>query len=111
MTQKFKDLKKKNYKWIIFSVVNPDGYKYAFEGNQPSAESDIETKQFINFLQENLVVNTIKTFIVLYSYSQMITFPYGHTVDYAENYEDHLSIGRKASEKIKKSIRRHLQKW
>lgn len=131
-----------NYNWIIFPVVNPDGYKYSFEGDRmwrknrelfgicrgvdlnrnfpfhwnttgssgdpcrydysgPSAASEMETKQLIKYLQENLVAINIKTFIALHSYSQMIMFPYGHTADHVENYDDLSAIGRKASEKIK----------
>ncbi|XP_011209366.2 zinc carboxypeptidase [Bactrocera dorsalis] len=131
-----------NYNWIILPIVNPDGYKYTFEGDRmwrknrelfgicrgvdlnrnfpfhwnstgssgdpcrydysgPSAASEMETKQLIKFLQENLILNNIKTFISLHSYSQMIMFPYGHTADHVENYDDLSAIGRKASEKIK----------
>lgn len=132
----------KGYNWIILPVVNPDGYKYTFEGDRmwrknrelfgicrgvdlnrnfpfhwnstgssgdpcrydysgPSAASEKETNQLMKFLQENLIVNNIKTFISLHSYSQMIMFPYGHTADHVENYDDLSAIGRKASEKIK----------
>ncbi|XP_017476755.1 PREDICTED: zinc carboxypeptidase-like [Rhagoletis zephyria] len=130
------------YNWIIFPVVNPDGYKYTFEGDRmwrknreifgicrgvdlnrnypfhwnttgtsgdpcrydysgPAAASETETKRLIKFVQENLLSENIKTYIALHSYSQMIMFPYGHTADRVENYDDLTAIGKKASEKIK----------
>ncbi|XP_004536162.1 zinc carboxypeptidase [Ceratitis capitata] len=131
------------YNWIVFPVMNPDGYTYTFNGDRmwrknrelfgicrgvdlnrnypfhwnttgtsgdpcrydyagPAAGSEVETKRLIQFLRDNVAINnTIKTFISLHSYSQMIMFPYGHTAVRVDNYNDLTEIGRKASEKIK----------
>ncbi|KAH8278581.1 hypothetical protein KR018_005450, partial [Drosophila ironensis] len=128
--------------WLIFPTVNPDGYRYSFQGDRmwrknralfgicrgvdlnrnfpfhwnvtgasgdpcrydysgPSAGSEVETQRMVQFLEQHVQADRIKTFIALHSYSQMIMFPYGHTPERVDNYQDLKEIGQLAAKRIK----------
>ncbi|XP_016989180.2 zinc carboxypeptidase [Drosophila rhopaloa] len=128
--------------WLIFPTVNPDGYRYTFEGDRmwrknralfgicrgvdlnrnfpfhwnvtgasgdpcrydysgPSAGSELETQRIVQFLEQHIQSDRIRTFIALHSYSQMIMFPYGHSAKRVDNYQDLTEIGQLAAQRIK----------
>ncbi|XP_020808940.1 zinc carboxypeptidase [Drosophila serrata] len=132
----------RSYNWLIFPSVNPDGYRYTFQGDRmwrknralfgicrgvdlnrnfpfhwnvtgasgdpcrydysgPSAGSEVETQRIVQFLEQNVHSERIRTFISLHSYSQMIMFPYGHSAERVENYQDLKEIGQLAAQRIK----------
>ncbi|KAH8280840.1 hypothetical protein KR054_000678, partial [Drosophila jambulina] len=132
----------RSHNWLIFPSVNPDGYRYTFQGDRmwrknralfgicrgvdlnrnfpfhwnvtgasgdpcrydysgPSAGSEVETQRIVQFLEQNFQSQRIRTFISLHSYSQMIMFPYGHTPERVENYQDLKEIGQLAAQRIK----------
>jgi len=127
--------------WYIFPTVNPDGYRYTFQGDRmwrknralfgicrgvdlnrnfpfhwnvtgasgdpcrydysgPSAGSEVETQRMTEFIKERVESERIRTFISLHSYSQMIMFPYGHSAERVDNYQDLKEIGQLAAKKI-----------
>ncbi|XP_039601192.1 carboxypeptidase B2 isoform X1 [Polypterus senegalus] len=51
----------------------------------PFPESELETKAVAQFLRRNK--HTIKLYISIHSYSQMLLFPYSYTMNKAENHE------------------------
>lgn len=50
-----------------------------------SAESEPETKAVTNFIREHLA--SIKGYITIHSYSQMLLFPYGYTEEEAPTHD------------------------
>lgn len=72
---------------------------YDFSG--PSAASELETQRIMQFLEQRVKLDRIRTYLSLHSYSQLIMFPYGHTAERVENYADLKEIGQKAADKIK----------
>lgn len=131
------------FDWLIFPVLNPDGYAYTFDydrlwrknrkpyglcvgvdlnrnfdsnwngagssgdpqqfdfaGSGPNSEPEVAN--LANFLREYRTKSRIETFISLHSYSQLIMFPYGHTEERVENYDDLKEIGNAAAAAIKK---------
>ncbi|KAL2729447.1 zinc carboxypeptidase-like [Vespula squamosa] len=59
-----------------------------------SAFSEIETKTLSQYLES--ISNKFFAYISFHSYSQLLLFPYGHTKDHLENYNDLLGIGKKS---------------
>lgn len=130
------------HNWLIFPVVNPDGYRYTFTGDRmwrknrqlfgicrgvdlnrnfplhwnttgasgnpchydfsgPSAASEVETQRIIKFLEAHVQPDRIRTYLALHSYSQLIMFPYGHSAERVDNYNDLKEIGQLAAGRIK----------
>lgn len=130
------------HNWIIFPVVNPDGYRYTFTGDRmwrknrqlfgicrgvdlnrnfplhwnttgasgnpchydfsgPLPASEVETQRIIQFLDAHVLPDRIRTFLALHSYSQLIMFPYGHSAERVDNYDDLKEIGQLAAGRIK----------
>lgn len=77
-----------------------DPCRYDYAG--PAAGSEIETQRLMQFIEENVAKEQIKTYIALHSYSQMIMFPYGYTKEHVHNYEDLQDLGHTASNAIEK---------
>ncbi|XP_064552619.1 zinc carboxypeptidase-like [Drosophila montana] len=73
--------------------------KYDYSG--PAAASELETQRIIQFLEGHVEPERIRTYLSLHSYSQLIMFPYGHTAERVENYEDLKAIGQLAAARIK----------
>ncbi|XP_046833285.1 zinc carboxypeptidase-like [Vespa crabro] len=59
-----------------------------------SAFSEIETKTLSQYLRS--ISDKFFAFISFHSYSQLLLFPYGHTREHLENYDDLLAIGKKS---------------
>lgn len=76
-----------------------DPSRYDFCG--PSAASEVETQNVMNFLKNHSKTEDVRTYISLHSYSQLLMFPYGFTPEHVENYDDLQAIGNKATEAIK----------
>lgn len=75
---------------LIFSAGgssnNPCSETYA--GN--AAFSEIETKSLSQYFDS--VSNKVYAYVAFHSYSQLLLFPYGHTTDHLDNYNDMVSI-------------------
>ncbi|XP_029161889.1 LOW QUALITY PROTEIN: zinc carboxypeptidase-like [Nylanderia fulva] len=61
--------------------------------------SDIETKSMSEYLKS--IDDKFYAYISLHSYSQLLMFPYGHTTDHLENYDELYAIGSKSIEALK----------
>lgn len=61
---------------------NPCSETYA--GSAPF--SDIETKSMSEYITS--IADKFYAYISLHSYSQLLMFPYGHTTDHLENYDE-----------------------
>lgn len=72
---------------------------YDFSG--PSAASEVETQRIIKFLETHVTPDRIRTYLALHSYSQLIMFPYGHSAERVDNYDDLKEIGQLAAGRIK----------
>ncbi|XP_053668171.1 zinc carboxypeptidase-like [Anopheles marshallii] len=75
-----------------------DPCSYDFSGSNSFSEP--ESLALANFLQANVDVARIRTYIALHSYSQLLMFPYGHTAEKVPNYNDLQSITDKAIEAL-----------
>ncbi|GAB0193563.1 carboxypeptidase B [Grus japonensis] len=61
-------------------------------------ESEKETKALADFIREHL--STIKAYLTIHSYSQLLLFPYSYAYKLPSNYEELNSIARAASEQL-----------
>ncbi|XP_623922.2 zinc carboxypeptidase [Apis mellifera] len=85
------------YKWMSGGAsTNPCSETYAGS----SAFSDVETKSLSEFISS--ISNKFSAYVAFHSYSQLLMFPYGHTKDHLENYNDELAIGKKAIQALAK---------
>lgn len=72
----------------------------------PKAFSEIEMKSYADYLKS--LKHKIHTFIAFHSYSQLLLFPYGHTSEKVNNYNDLMAIGNTA---IKALAKRYNTKY
>lgn len=56
----------------------------------PHANSEVEVKSVVDFIQQH---GNFKCFIDLHSYSQLLMYPYGYTVNKAPDAEELVSVG------------------
>ncbi|CAK9803556.1 Zinc carboxypeptidase A 1 [Anthophora plagiata] len=85
------------YKWMSGgSSNNPCADTYAGS----SAFSDVETKSMSEYITS--INNKFFAYIGFHSYSQLLMFPYGHTKQHLENYDDSLQIGKKTIQALSK---------
>ncbi|NWY57437.1 CBPB1 Carboxypeptidase, partial [Chionis minor] len=61
-------------------------------------ESEKETKALADFIREHL--STIKAYLTIHSYSQLLLFPYSYTYNLASNHEELNSIAHAASKEL-----------
>ncbi|KAF1479484.1 Carboxypeptidase B, partial [Pygoscelis antarcticus] len=61
-------------------------------------ESEKETKALADFIREHLP--TIKAYLTIHSYSQLLLFPYSYTYKLPSNYEELNSIAHAASKRL-----------
>ncbi|NWS47854.1 CBPB1 Carboxypeptidase, partial [Probosciger aterrimus] len=61
-------------------------------------ESEKETKALSDFIHEHL--STIKAYLTIHSYSQLLLFPYSYTYNLPSNSEELESIARVATERL-----------
>ncbi|XP_066477618.1 mast cell carboxypeptidase A-like [Tiliqua scincoides] len=64
----------------------------------PSAESEQETKAVTTFLRSHL--SSIKAYLTIHSYSQMLLFPYGYTFEKTSNHEELTELAKGAAKAI-----------
>lgn len=76
-----------------------DPSQFDFAGAGPNSEP--EAKAISDWLTANKETQRIETYISLHSYSQLIMFPYGHTAERVDNYDDLMAIGEKGAVAIK----------
>jgi hypothetical protein len=55
----------------------------------PTPESEKETKALADFIRQNL--SSIKAYLTVHSYSQMMLYPYSYDYKLPENYEELVS--------------------
>ncbi|XP_017072537.2 zinc carboxypeptidase [Drosophila eugracilis] len=84
-----------------WNVTGASGDPCRYDYSGPSAGSEVETRAMTEFIKNRLDSERIRTFLALHSYSQMIMFPYGHSAERVENYQDLKEIGELAARKIK----------
>ncbi|KFR03412.1 carboxypeptidase B [Opisthocomus hoazin] len=63
-----------------------------------TAESEKEAKALADFIREHL--STIKAYLTIHSYSQMLLFPYSYSYQLPSNYEELNSIAKAASKQL-----------
>ncbi|KYN04252.1 Zinc carboxypeptidase A 1 [Cyphomyrmex costatus] len=79
------------YKWNEGGSSNfPCSETYA--GSAPFSE--IETQSMSKYI--STISNKLYAYIAFHSYSQLLLFPYGHTIAHLDNYDDLYNIGKKA---------------
>ncbi|XP_032691436.1 zinc carboxypeptidase-like isoform X2 [Odontomachus brunneus] len=79
-----------NYKWNTGGASsNPCAETYA--GSAPF--SDIETKSMSDYIES--MKGNFSVYLSIHSYSQLLMFPYGHTTDHLENYDELYAVGTK----------------
>ncbi|XP_014801313.1 PREDICTED: carboxypeptidase B-like [Calidris pugnax] len=64
----------------------------------PAPESEKETKALADFIREHL--STIKAYLTIHSYSQLLLFPYSYSYQLPSNYEELNYIAREASKQL-----------
>ncbi|XP_065357624.1 zinc carboxypeptidase [Calliphora vicina] len=61
----------------------------------PSAESDQEIKQMLQFINTTIPEDTIKIYISLHSYGQYVLSPWGHTdTEFPEHYDQMMHVAK-----------------
>uniref|UniRef100_A0A8D0FUJ5 Carboxypeptidase B1 n=1 Tax=Strix occidentalis caurina TaxID=311401 RepID=A0A8D0FUJ5_STROC len=83
-----------NAGWSIGASKKPCDPTYC--GSAP--ESEKETKALADFIREHL--STVKAYLTVHSYSQLLLFPYSYTYKLPLNYEELNSIARAASKEL-----------
>ncbi|XP_076649854.1 uncharacterized protein LOC143357326 [Halictus rubicundus] len=79
------------YKWMSGGASN-NPCSETYGGS--SAFSDTETKTMSQYITS--ISNKFYAYLSFHSYSQLLLFPYGHTKQHLENYNDSLQIGQKS---------------
>ncbi|KAI2668453.1 Carboxypeptidase B2 [Labeo rohita] len=116
----------------ILTVMNPDGYKYTWttdrmwrknrSTNKDSGasdnpcdatycgeypESEPETQAVARFLRSHK--DTVKLYLTIHSYSQMLLFPYSCSYDEIPNHNELLELVKEASAKIRRYYRNNYK--
>lgn len=78
-----------NASWNSFPDTN-DPCEETYGG--PTAESEKETKAVTDFIRSHL--KSIKGYITMHSYSQMLLFPYGYTSELPPNQEELAKVAK-----------------
>ncbi|KAJ8679304.1 hypothetical protein QAD02_015091 [Eretmocerus hayati] len=86
-----------DYKWMTTGA-SSDPCSETYAGSE--AFSEIETKTLSKYIES--ISKKLFAYISFHSYSQLLMFPYGHTSEHLDNYEESLSMGRKAVEALAK---------
>lgn len=85
------------YKWMSGGASsNPCSETYGGS----SAFSETETKTLSNYITS--ISNKFYAYVAFHSYSQLLMFPYGHTKQHLENYNESLQIGEKTIQALAK---------
>jgi len=72
--------------YLVFPAggTNPNPCSETFPGSAPFSE--IETKSMSEYIKS--ISNKFYAYISFHSYSQLLLFPYGHTKEHLENYDE-----------------------
>ncbi|NXV03879.1 CBPB2 Carboxypeptidase, partial [Cettia cetti] len=70
----------------------------------PYPESEPEVKAVARFVRDHK--DTIKAYITMHSYSQLVLFPYSYTTNKSKDHEELESLAQKAAEAIKRTTRK-----
>ncbi|RMC07126.1 hypothetical protein DUI87_16582 [Hirundo rustica rustica] len=70
----------------------------------PYPESEPEVKAVARFIRDHK--DTIKAYITMHSYSQMVLFPYSYTTNKSKDHEELESLAQKAAKAIKRTTRK-----
>ncbi|KMQ94422.1 zinc carboxypeptidase a 1 [Lasius niger] len=85
-----------DYRWNTGGA-SSNACSETYAGSAPF--SDVETKSMSEYIKS--VVDKFYAYISFHSYSQLLMFPYGHTTDHLENYDELYAIGSKSIEALK----------
>ncbi|XP_066599613.1 uncharacterized protein [Prorops nasuta] len=86
------------YKWMAEGGGSSNPCSEAFAGPSPYSEPEIKSiSEYIRSISDKF-----DTYISFHSYSQLLLFPYGHTADHLENYDQLKYIGTKTIEALAK---------
>lgn len=86
-----------DYKWNYNNVSNnPCSNGYA----GPAPFSEIETKSMSEYIKT--ISDKFYAYIAFHSHAQLLLFPYGHTKNHLDNYDDLHAIGLKTIAALKK---------
>ncbi|XP_037958887.1 zinc carboxypeptidase [Teleopsis dalmanni] len=83
----------RNFDFLWMSVGasdNPCSETYA----GPYAESDVEIKQMLQYINTSIPEDTIRIYISLHSYGQYVLSPWGHTEDFPEHYPEMMHVAK-----------------
>ncbi|NWI43893.1 CBPB2 Carboxypeptidase, partial [Picathartes gymnocephalus] len=70
----------------------------------PYPESEPEVKAVARFVRDHK--DTIKAYITMHSYSQLVLFPYSYTTNKSKDHEELESLAQKAAKAIKRTTRK-----
>ncbi|NXP32464.1 CBPB2 Carboxypeptidase, partial [Leiothrix lutea] len=70
----------------------------------PYPESEPEVKAVARFVRDHK--DTIKAYITMHSYSQLVLFPYSYTMKKSKDHEELESLAQKAAKAIKRTTRK-----
>ncbi|NWU93487.1 CBPB2 Carboxypeptidase, partial [Upupa epops] len=70
----------------------------------PYPESEPEVKAVARFIRDHK--DTIKAYITMHSYSQMVLFPYSYTMDKSKDHDELDSLAKKAAKAIKRTTKK-----
>ncbi|NXO18620.1 CBPB2 Carboxypeptidase, partial [Oriolus oriolus] len=70
----------------------------------PYPESEPEVKAVARFIRDHK--DTIKAYITMHSYSQLVLFPYSYTMNKSKDHEELESLAQKAAKAIKRTTRK-----
>ncbi|XP_043287320.1 zinc carboxypeptidase-like [Venturia canescens] len=85
------------YKWMQGGA-SSSPCSETFAGTAPF--SDIETKTLSEYIRS--ISDKFYAYIAFHSYSQLLLFPYGHTTEHLDNYDELYAIGKKTIEALSK---------
>ncbi|KAM6316642.1 carboxypeptidase B2 [Aegotheles albertisi] len=70
----------------------------------PYPESEPEVKAVARFIRNHK--DTIKAYITMHSYSQLVLFPYSYTMDKSKDHDELESLAKKAAKAIKRTTKK-----
>uniref|UniRef100_A0A8C3SNF1 Carboxypeptidase A3 n=1 Tax=Chelydra serpentina TaxID=8475 RepID=A0A8C3SNF1_CHESE len=82
--------------WGTTGVISNDPCDETYYG--PAPESEDETKAVATFIRNHL--SSIKAYLTIHAYSQMLMFPYGYTFHKAPNHDELTEVAKAAVEAL-----------
>ncbi|XP_014486643.1 PREDICTED: zinc carboxypeptidase-like [Dinoponera quadriceps] len=87
-----------DYKWNTAGGASSNPCSETHAGSAPFSE--IETKSMSEYIES--IKGKFFAYLSFHSFSQLLLFPYGHTTDHLDNYDELYAIGKKSIEALKK---------